>query len=45
VAHRAEIWPRKAWEAFESSNADDGLDDLHTILCSPPGSGGEASAR
>ncbi len=45
VAHRAEIWPRAAWEAFESSNAGDGLDDLHTILCSPPGTGGEASER
>ena len=44
VAHRAEIWPREAWESFESSNAEDGLDDLHTILCSPPGSEGDASA-
>ena len=33
-----------AWESFESSNAEDGLDDLHTILCSPPGSEGDASA-
>ena len=45
VAHRAEIWPRAAWEAFERSNAKEGLDELHTILCSPPGSGGEASTR
>lgn len=45
VAHRAEIWPRAAWEAFESSNAAAGLDELHTILCSPPRSGGEAGTR
>ena len=45
VAHRAEIWPREAWEKFESSNANDGLDELHTILCSPPGGDGDASTR
>ena len=45
VAHRAEIWPREAWEEFENSNANDGLDELHTILCAPPGAEGEAGTR
>ena len=43
VADRAEIWDRKAWEAFESENEED-FDQLDVVLIgngTPSNTGGD----
>lgn len=46
VADRAEIWDRKAWEAFESENEED-FDQLDVVLIgdgAAPNTGGDGGA-